>query len=88
MVRIVLRGVALGAAAVWWWALLRLAAGQGSGMLEGAVVAGGWGISLLPVHCVPKTRATGAVAAGRWEDAWQTGAVTRASGTGGTPGRS
>ncbi|MCX5400167.1 hypothetical protein [Streptomyces sp. NBC_00102] len=36
---------------LWWWAVLRLALVPGrSGALEGAVVAGGWGLSLLPVH--------------------------------------
>ncbi|MDG4863041.1 hypothetical protein P8605_33375 [Streptomyces sp. T-3] len=39
---------------LWWWAVLRLAlAPEGSGVLEGAVAAGGWGLGLLPVHCVP-----------------------------------
>ncbi|MFE9353596.1 hypothetical protein ACFYPB_05205 [Streptomyces olivaceoviridis] len=72
-------GLALGLGAVWWWAVLRLAAGEGSGVLEGAVAAGGWGLSLLPVHCVPKGRATGAVHPGRWVAAWRTGDVTKAS---------
>ncbi|MEU6658668.1 hypothetical protein [Streptomyces sp. NPDC046821] len=36
-----------------------------AGAFEGAVAAGGWGLSLLPVHCVPKSRAAGAVGAGR-----------------------
>ncbi len=48
-------GAALGFGAVWWWAVLRLLSGQ-AGVLEGAVTAGGWGLSLLPVHCVPKER--------------------------------
>ncbi|MFC5657119.1 hypothetical protein [Streptomyces nogalater] len=77
--RIVRWGVALGLGALWWWAVLRLAAGEGSGVLEGAVAAGGWGLSLLPVHCVPKARATGAVPAGRWVAAWRAGDVARAS---------
>jgi hypothetical protein len=39
------------AGAVWWWAVLRLAlAPEHAGVLEGAVAAGGWGLSLLPVH--------------------------------------
>ncbi|MHC0428801.1 hypothetical protein ACX6XY_01260 [Streptomyces sp. O3] len=47
--------VALGLGAVWWWAVLRLAvAPERAGVLEGAVAAGGWGLSLLPVHCAPK----------------------------------
>ncbi|MBB5930041.1 hypothetical protein FHS34_005532 [Streptomyces echinatus] len=77
--RIVRRGLALGLGAAWWWVVLRLAAGQGPGVLEGAVAAGGWGLSLLPVHCVPKRSATGAVPAGRWGDAWRADGVTRAS---------
>lgn len=36
---------------LWWWAVLRLVLVPGqAGTLEGAVVAGGWGLSLLPVH--------------------------------------
>ncbi|MCZ0206824.1 hypothetical protein [Streptomyces achromogenes] len=77
--RIVRWGAALGLGALWWWAVLRLAVGEDSGVLEAAVVAGGWGLSLLPVHCVPKARATGAVPAGRWGAAWRAGEVTRAS---------
>ncbi|MEV6651595.1 hypothetical protein [Streptomyces sp. NPDC051219] len=42
---------------LWWWAALRLAFVPGrAGTVEGAVVAGGWGLSLLPVHCVPRGR--------------------------------
>ncbi|MGA5134007.1 hypothetical protein ACPCTO_29815 [Streptomyces olivoreticuli] len=42
---------------VWWCAALRLLAQpERSGPVEGLVVAGGWGLSLLPVHCVPWTR--------------------------------
>ncbi|MEV5081864.1 hypothetical protein AB0K74_24440 [Streptomyces sp. NPDC056159] len=47
-------GAALGLGAVWWWAVLRLLLSGEAGVLEGAVTAGGWGLSLLPVHCVPK----------------------------------
>ncbi|WP_327698068.1 hypothetical protein [Streptomyces sp. NBC_00459] len=61
-VRIVRRGALLGLGAVWWWAVLRLALAPGAGVLEGAVAAGGWGLSLLPVHCVPKARAARIVA--------------------------
>ncbi|ARF57761.1 hypothetical protein [Streptomyces gilvosporeus] len=40
--------------ALWWWAALRLTLEpQAAGTVEGAVVMGGWGLSLLPVHCVP-----------------------------------
>ncbi|MGW2842158.1 hypothetical protein ACWCWD_30760 [Streptomyces sp. NPDC001493] len=36
---------------LWWWAALRLVLVPGqAGTLEGTVVAGGWGLSLLPVH--------------------------------------
>ncbi|MET9804083.1 hypothetical protein [Streptomyces sp. NPDC006368] len=42
---------ALALGGVWCWAVLRLALTPGqSGILEGAVAAGGWGLSLLPVH--------------------------------------
>jgi hypothetical protein len=77
--RIVRWVVAPGLGALWWWAVLRLATGGGSDVLEGAVVAGGWGLSLLPVHCVPEGRAAGAVRTGRWVSAWRAGNVTRAS---------
>ncbi|MFI9167767.1 hypothetical protein [Streptomyces lincolnensis] len=65
------RGAVLGFGALWWWAVLRLALSSDAGVLEGAVAAGGWGLSLLPVHCVPKARAVGAVEAGRWRAAWR-----------------
>ncbi|MFH9864178.1 hypothetical protein [Streptomyces sp. NPDC017202] len=61
----------LGLGAVWWWAAVRLALAPDAGALEGAVAAGGWGLSLLPVHCVAKSRAAGALAAGRWKGAWR-----------------
>ncbi|MFF3981516.1 hypothetical protein ACWGNF_26640 [Streptomyces sp. NPDC055808] len=42
---------ALVVAALWWWAVLRMALVPGqTGWVEGAMVAGGWGLSLLPVH--------------------------------------
>ncbi|MFI6525469.1 hypothetical protein [Streptomyces uncialis] len=43
--------------ALWWWAVLRLALAPDAGVLEGAVAAGGWGLSLLPVHCVSRDEA-------------------------------
>ncbi|AQS67212.1 hypothetical protein [Streptomyces pactum] len=61
-----LRLGALALGALWWWAVLRLALEPGAGVLEGAVAVGGWGLSVLPVHCVPRRRAAGAVGAGRW----------------------
>lgn len=72
-------GVTLALGALWWWAVLRLALAPGAGALEAAVAAGGWGLSLLPVHCVPKARAAGAVDARRWTQAWQSGRTTTAS---------
>ncbi|MGW6738141.1 hypothetical protein [Streptomyces sp. NPDC055013] len=72
-------GVILGFGALWWWAVLRLALTPDAGVLEGAVAAGGWGLSLLPVHCVPKGRAAGAVDSRRWARAWQVGRATTAS---------
>ncbi|MEI5101234.1 hypothetical protein RB200_25125 [Streptomyces sp. PmtG] len=71
---------AVGLAALWWWAVLRLALLPDAGALEGSVAAGGWGLSLLPVHCVPKERAAG-VARWRRSSPGRDGAgrVTRAS---------
>ncbi|MET7684139.1 hypothetical protein [Streptomyces sp. NPDC005423] len=77
--RIARWGAALGCGALWWWAVLRLALAPDAGALEGAVATGGWGLSLLPVHCVPKARAAGALASGRWTEAWRMSGVTRAS---------
>ncbi|WP_079051286.1 MULTISPECIES: hypothetical protein [Streptomyces] len=65
--------------ALWWWAALRLALVPEAGVVEGAVAAGGWGLSLLPVHCVPKARAAGAVDPRRWVAAWRAGRATTAS---------
>ncbi|GGM08738.1 hypothetical protein GCM10010129_60740 [Streptomyces fumigatiscleroticus] len=67
--RIVRRGTVVGLGALWWWAVLRLALAPGAGAVEGAVAAGGWGLSLLPVHCAPRAKAAGAVGAGRWRRA-------------------
>ncbi|MEO3975488.1 hypothetical protein [Streptomyces sp. CAU 1734] len=51
------RGIGFGrtavllAGALWWWAVLRLVlVPERAGLVEGAVAAGGWGLSLLPVH--------------------------------------
>ncbi|MFC8596061.1 hypothetical protein ACFWXA_29945 [Streptomyces atroolivaceus] len=42
---------------VWWWAVLRLLLEpEHAGLVEGAVAAGGWGLSLLPVHVAPARR--------------------------------
>ncbi|MFJ9020069.1 hypothetical protein ACIRPU_08810 [Streptomyces sp. NPDC102259] len=79
-------GLGLGLGAAWWWAVLRLAVAPDAGALEGAVAAGGWGLSLLPVHCVAKVRAVGAVGEGRWKAAWR--GVAAGGGGGGGGGRS
>ncbi|MFB6641841.1 hypothetical protein ACFCYF_31960 [Streptomyces chartreusis] len=70
-------GAALGFGALWWWAVLRLALAPDAGVLEAGVAAGGWGLSLLPVHCVPKARAVGAVDPRRWARAWRAGRTGR-----------
>nr|WP_229822803.1 hypothetical protein [Streptomyces netropsis] len=50
---------------MWWWAVFRLLVQpERAGPVEGLVAAGGWGLSLLPVHCVPWTRP--ARRKGRW----------------------
>jgi hypothetical protein len=54
---------ALALGALWWWAVLRLALSPDAGAFEGAVAAGGWGLSLLPVHALPKSRAAGVAGA-------------------------
>ncbi|MEU6120898.1 hypothetical protein [Streptomyces sp. NPDC047123] len=51
--------------ALWWWGVLRLAFAPDAGVLEGAVAAGGWGLSVLPVHSVSKARAAGVAGAGK-----------------------
>ncbi|MEU8893730.1 hypothetical protein [Streptomyces sp. NPDC048442] len=51
-------GLVLGG--VWWWAVLRLLlAPEGTGVVEGAVAAGGWGLSLLPVHVAARGAGAG-----------------------------
>lgn len=72
------RGFVLGVGAVWWWAVVRLALG-GGGVVEGAIATGGWGLSLLPVHCVPKRQAAAGVEGGRGVAVRRVGHLTRAS---------
>lgn len=39
------------AGGLWWGAVLRLVlVPEQAGLVEGAIAAGGWGLSLLPVH--------------------------------------
>ncbi|WP_436739256.1 hypothetical protein [Streptomyces sp. BBFR102] len=54
-----LRWIPVCAVAVLWCVALARAALEIGGAAAGAaaVVAGGWGLSVLPVHCVPKSRA-------------------------------
>ncbi|MFF5937434.1 hypothetical protein [Streptomyces sp. NPDC012508] len=54
------------AGGLWWWAVLRLVlVPDQAGLVEGAVAAGGWGLSLLPVHVTASAAAGGRVRAGR-----------------------
>ncbi|MYT36124.1 hypothetical protein GTY66_08650 [Streptomyces sp. SID8356] len=65
MVRRWVPALALGG--LWWWAVLRLALQpEQAGLVEGAVAAGGWGLSLLPVHvaAVAGGKSAGGVGAG------------------------
>ncbi|MEU6935859.1 hypothetical protein ABZ943_03955 [Streptomyces rubiginosohelvolus] len=61
---------------LWWWAVLRLVLRPDqAGLVEGAVAAGGWGLSLLPVHVasvVPLGPSRGSGASpGRLTRAWR-----------------
>ncbi|WP_320773451.1 hypothetical protein [Streptomyces sp. CRN 30] len=49
-------GAVLSVGALWWWGVLRIAFAPDAGLVEATVAAGGWGLSLLPVHCAPKDR--------------------------------
>ncbi|MFE0703874.1 hypothetical protein [Streptomyces sp. NPDC058872] len=51
LVTLALLACGVAAGGLWWWAVLRLLfVPDGAGPVEGAVAAGGWGLSLLPVH--------------------------------------
>ncbi|MEE1745546.1 MULTISPECIES: hypothetical protein [unclassified Streptomyces] len=58
---------------VWWWAVLRLVLEPAhAGFVEGAVAAGGWGLSLLPVHAAATAGSAaggGGAGAARWSAA-------------------
>lgn len=50
-VTLALIAIGLVAGGLWWWAVLRLLLVPGeAGPVEGVIAAGGWGLSLLPVH--------------------------------------
>ncbi|MFJ5225241.1 hypothetical protein [Streptomyces sp. NPDC088400] len=52
---VLLPALALGG--LWWWAVLRIALEpEHTGLVESAVAAGGWGLSLLPVHAASSRR--------------------------------
>ena len=59
------RGVTLGLGALWWWAVARLVLTPDAGGLEGAIAAGGWGLSLLPVHVTASRGSTAGIGAVR-----------------------
>ncbi|MGW8768558.1 hypothetical protein ACWGN5_39480 [Streptomyces sp. NPDC055815] len=72
LVTLALLACGLAAGGLWWWAVLRLMLLPGeSGPVEGAVAAGGWGLSLLPVHV--------AASSGRRVPGLAVRSVTRAS---------
>lgn len=49
--RVALPALALVLGALWWWAVLRLVlVPDQAGLAEATMAAGGWGLSLLPVH--------------------------------------
>ncbi|MGW4780657.1 hypothetical protein ACWEPA_28840 [Streptomyces filamentosus] len=57
LVTLPLIAVGLVAGGLWWWAVLRLLLVPGeTGPVEGVVIAGGWGLSLLPVHVAASSR--------------------------------
>ncbi|WP_431948428.1 hypothetical protein [Actinacidiphila sp. bgisy167] len=55
--------IAFVAGVVWWWALLRLVAQPAqAGSFEGLVVAGGWGLSIVPLHTARWSRGSSSAA--------------------------
>ncbi|XXZ51776.1 hypothetical protein AAGT00_28470 [Streptomyces cavourensis] len=69
---------------LWWWAVLRLALQpEQAGVVEGAVAAGGWGLSLLPVHVAGSGGMGSASGSGAWvEVGGRTGAGSGGTGVG------
>ncbi|WP_435973729.1 hypothetical protein [Streptomyces sp. Qhu_M48] len=67
--------IGLAAGGFWWWAVLRLLLAPGeTGLVEGAVAAGGWGLSLLPVHVAASSGRRGSLAGG---SGWTEGLARR-----------
>ncbi|MFE6224758.1 hypothetical protein [Streptomyces sp. NPDC057854] len=82
LVTLTLIAVGLVVGGLWWWAVLRLLLVPGeSGAVEGAVAAGGWGLSLLPVHVAASSRPARLLTASRLTTAWR----RRRSGAGSGP---
>ncbi|MFE6664976.1 hypothetical protein ACFVFH_15645 [Streptomyces sp. NPDC057697] len=66
---------------VWWWAVLRLVLEPAhAGLVEGAVAAGGWGLSLLPVHAAATAGPAAAGDGGDGAAAWWSVAGVRWAG--------
>ncbi|WSM18620.1 hypothetical protein OHB49_13020 [Streptomyces sp. NBC_01717] len=64
---------------VWWWAVLRLLLEpERVGLVEGAVAAGGWGLSLLPVHVAASAGPTAAAGADGDTAGWFAVGIRRA----------
>ncbi|MFG2116833.1 hypothetical protein ACGFRB_30050 [Streptomyces sp. NPDC048718] len=79
LVTLMLVAAGLVAGGLWWWAALRLLLVPGeTGPVEGVVAAGGWGLSLLPVHVAASSGRRGVV--GAW--AARGGGVAGAGGVG------
>lgn len=82
--------LALSVGVLWWWAVLRLVlAPAEAGPVEGAVAVGGWGLGLLPVHCVPGPvgrRRRGAAGGGRGDGDGAGDGGGGVAGKGGVPG--
>lgn len=79
LVTLTLVAVGLVAGGLWWWAVVRLLLVPGeTGPVEGAVAAGGWGLSLLPVHVAASSARSGA-SSGRRGASGSGQGVTRAS---------
>lgn len=71
-------------AAVWCWAVADVVARPDEVRpLEATIAAGGWGLSLLPVQCVPQSASHGGIRA--WRRRWRP-AASDPPRTGGLPG--